>query len=194
MSRRDLFRWCGGRRCFWKVLLFTLWPLTLSMAQPGKLMHANTLANNSKSNQSRIWFYDGKWWAIAPHAQSNADYIWRHNAAVDTWIRTAAKLDSGALNRYDVILDVAAGDLAILRSHNTNTTFYRFTYNAGVWSLNTASLLASFSNADNNNPCSLIKAKNGDFWVFRIDGSRLQARRSGNGGTNWSGIINLKLG
>ncbi|MGH7496867.1 MAG: FlgD immunoglobulin-like domain containing protein [bacterium] len=174
----------------------TIWPLATSVAQPGARLHLNTLANNAKSNQSRVWLHDGKWWAIAPHTQSGFDFIWRYNATTGTWFRTVAQLDSGAFNRYDVVLDASTGELAVLRSHHTTTTFYRFTYTigTGVWTLAIARTQANFGNSDNGNPCTLVKAKNGEFWMFRIDTGRLQARKSSNGGANWSGTINIKTG
>ncbi len=173
-----------------KVLLF-MFPAA-GGAQSGALMHANTLANNAKSNQSRVWFYDGKWWAIAPHAQTKTDYIWRYNPANSIWTRTAAKLDSGAYNRYDAHLETAAGELAVLRSHSIDTKFYRFNYTAGDWVIIVEKTLANFGNLDNGNPCSLTKAKNGDFWIFRIDAGRLQVRKSNNGGAAWTGATTIK--
>jgi len=192
-TTKPLFRhW--GRNWLWQMALLTAWSFGVSTAQVGARLHNNSLANNAKSNQSRIWFHDGKWWTIATYKPSNTDYIWRYNAAGDSWIRTVTPLDSGKVNRYDVSLDAQTGELAVLRSHTTDTKFYRFTYSAGVWTVALAKSLSNFGNTDNGNPCTLVKAENGDYWIFRIKGNTLQTRQSSNSGATWSGSINVKTG
>ncbi len=174
-------------------LLLALSVFTAARAQEGAIMHAETEANNSKSNQSRVWFFDGKWWAIAMHEPSNAEYIWRYDGA-GVWTRTSTKLEKGSQNRYDAIMDSSSSELAILRSHTTQTKFSRYSYSAGNWVKIISISIANFGNSDNANPLSMAKAKNGDFWVFRVDSSKVQAKKSIDAGATWSSIINIKSG
>ncbi len=174
------------------ALAFLIMAASHAHAQTGALLHANTLANNTKSNQNKIWFHDNKWWTIAPDLSKNADYIWRYDGG-GVWTRTSAKLEKGAFNRYDVFMDSNIGELSIVRSHTTYAKFYRYTYSAGAWSLAVATPLFNFGNPDNNNPCSLTKAKNGEFWIFRVD-TTLEARRSADGGVTWQPKFTIKSG
>ncbi|MEK7728275.1 MAG: hypothetical protein AAB354_07650, partial [candidate division KSB1 bacterium] len=174
------------------ALAFITMATTPAHAQTGAVLNANTLANNPKSNQNRNWFHDGKWWTIAPDASKNADYIWRYDGG-GVWTRTSTKLEKGKFNRYDVFMDSNLGELSIIRSHTTYVKFYRYTYSAGAWSLAVATPLANFGNPDNNNPCSLTKAKNGEFWIFRVD-TTLEARRSADGGVTWQPKFTIKSG
>lgn len=165
---------------------------TPASAQTGAVLHANTLANNPKSNQNKSWFHDGKWWMIAPDVTKNADYIWRYDGG-GVWTRTSTKLEKGSLNRYDVFMDSAIGELSVLRSHTTYVKFFRYNYSGGSWSLAVSSVASNFGNPDNSNPVSLTKAKNGEFWIFRID-TTLQARRSTDGGATWRARTIIKTG
>lgn len=165
---------------------------TPAAAQTGAVLHATTLANNPKSNQNKSWFHDGKWWMIAPDVTKNADYIWRYDGG-GVWTRTGTKLEKGSFNRYDVFMDTALGELAVLRSHTTYVKFYRYNYSAGAWSLVLSTIVYNFGNPDNNNPVSMTKAKNGEFWIFRID-TTLQARRSTDGGVTWRAKTIIKTG
>ncbi len=175
------------------ALAFMTFTATPTPAQTGALLHANTLSNNPKSNQNKSWFHDGKWWAIAPDVTKNADYIWRYDGG-GVWTRTSTKLEKGSFNRYDVFMDSNSGELSIVRSHTTYVKFYRYTYSGGAWSLAVSTTLYNFGNPDNNNPCSLTKANNGEFWIFQILDSALVARRSTDGGATWIPKFTLKSG
>ncbi len=175
------------------LLVLVLGATNSAQAQTGALLHSSTLANNPKSNQNKVWFHDGKWWTIAPDASKNADYIWRHDGG-GLWTRMSTKLEKGSFNRYDIFMDSALGELAIVRSHTTYVKFYRYTYSAGVWSLAVSTVLYNFGNPDNNNPCTFTKAKNGEFWMFQILDSALVARRSIDGGATWLPKATIKAG
>lgn len=186
MFESSLPRWRGFRSTIVQALCVLVLVLTAqTFAQPGALMHANTLSNNRKSNQSKSWYHDGKWWAIAPDVTKNADYIWRYDGG-GVWTRMSNKLEKGSLNHYDVFMDSQTGELAVVRSHTKYTKFYRYLYNSGSWSLQLSTVLYNFGNPDNNNPCSLTKAKNGEFWVFQVLDSTVQARYSSDGGATWA--------
>lgn len=179
---------------WYATLLFSVMCVTLPAgAQVGSILHLDTEANNSKSNQNRIWHHDGKWWAIARYEPGNADYIWRYDGA-GVWTRTGTKLEKGVQNRYDVIMDSDIGELVIVRSHTTQIKFYRYSYNAGAWEKEEGATILNFGNADNVNPVTVAKAKNGEFWIFEVDTNKVQAVKSSDGGETWSGIILIKTG
>lgn len=168
------------------ALLFScLWSVTGVSAQPGALMHVNTMANSSKSNQSKVFYHDSKWWAIALDATNNRWYIWRYDGN-GVWARNKA-LDKSAQNRYDALLHEATGKLSLVRSHTNATRFWSLTYNpAGTWNTSFTVDIPLFGNIDNNHPLTLAQASNGDFWVFRIASGKLEAKKSSDGGLSWS--------
>jgi hypothetical protein len=67
-------------------------------------------------------------------------------------------------------------------------------YANGAWLEEMA--LAEVANFDDNgnNPVSLVRANNGDLWLFRINGSVLQGKLSTDNGATWSSTVTLKSG
>jgi len=155
-----------------------------AVAQPGAIMHANTVANSSKSNQNKTFYHGGKWWAIALDATNNRWYIWRYDGG-GVWVRNKS-LDKGTKNRYDSYLDTPTGNLGLLRSHTNTTKFWGLTYSAGTWNTAFSVTIPSFGNSDDANPLSFTSALNGELWVFRIHNGSLQAKKSSDGGVTWS--------
>lgn len=153
-------------------------------AQPGAVMHVNTVANSAKSNQSKTFYHGGKWWAIALDATNNRWYIWRYDGG-GVWVRNKA-LDKSVKNRYDLLLDSNLGHLGVLRSHTNAVKFWGLTYNTGTWNTAFSVSIPSFGNSDDGNPLSFTAAPNGDLWTFRIHNGTLQAKKSTDGGVTWS--------
>ncbi len=153
-------------------------------AQPGAVMHVNTVANSAKSNQSKTFYHGGKWWAIALDATNNRWYIWRYDGG-GVWARNKA-LDKSAKNRYDLLLDSNLGHLGVLRSHTNAAKFWGLTYNAGTWNTAFSVSIPGFGNSDDSNPLTFTAAPNGDLWAFRINNGTLQAKKSSDGGVTWS--------
>jgi hypothetical protein len=164
------------------------------MAQSGKLLSENTKKGYSKSNQSKVFFHDGKWWAMAYDTDQDQWYIWQY---VDTtW---AAKSPAGNISssaRPDVVLEAAANKLYILFAGSKASDFYRMTYSSGAWSIDAGfpKALSALGTGDSKNPASLGRAMNGELWIFRIKDKILSALRSTDNGSNWSGLITVKSG
>ncbi|MEK7728277.1 MAG: hypothetical protein AAB354_07660, partial [candidate division KSB1 bacterium] len=103
-------------------------------------------------------------------------------------------IQTGVNNLVDVVIDSVTDKLYIYFSRQTQPRFRRYSYVAGAWVKDAGFpvTLGGFQNADNNNPVSLVKAKNGYLWAFRIDNSKLQARYSTNDGATWQPAITIK--
>jgi hypothetical protein len=88
------------------------------------------------------------------------------------------------------------GKLYLFGSHQLNPQFFRFSYSGGTWRRDAGFpiWLPDFANVNRINPVSLVQAKNGDLWIFRIDANALQAKHSSDGGSTWSAKINIKTG
>lgn len=146
-----------------------------------------------KSNQSKVFFHDGQWWAIALNETNDRWQIWRYDGT--TWV-AVRDVQYGTLYYCDAVLNASANKLLVLGSHKATPFFRRFTYAAGTWNLDPGYpvTLADFAHADNTNPASLVRAKNGELWIFRIKNKKLETKRSTNGGYTWSAITTIKTG
>ncbi|MDZ7269160.1 MAG: T9SS type A sorting domain-containing protein [candidate division KSB1 bacterium] len=171
-----LLPFCGGR----------------SLAQTGAPLATTTTAEYKKSNQSKVFYHDGFWWALAFHEVQAAWYLWKYNGT--SWSRTN-KLEKSTSYLPDVVLNAAQNRLYLFFSHHTQPKLRRYTYSAGTWAIDSGfpkKTFTDFVNADHSNPVSMVQSKNGDLWIFRIDSNRLQAKRSSDAGVSWSNVITIK--
>jgi hypothetical protein len=161
----------------------------------GSAISPNSQTTFSKSNQSKVFFHDGTWWAIALEAVESDWYIWKFEAATSTW-NMATLVNTSSSYQIDAVLEAAANRLHLILSHKSKPKFQRLTYSNGTWSLDVGFpvSLNDFPNSDGLNPLSLVQAKNGELWLFRVAGNNLQAKRSTTGGATWSAAITLKSG
>ncbi|MDZ7311465.1 MAG: hypothetical protein ONB45_09305 [candidate division KSB1 bacterium] len=177
------------------ALLVSLgWSRTEAYGQTGASISPDTKSSYSKSNQGKVFFHDGKWWALAHYEPEKRWYIWKYSGG--SWSRITT-LNKSTTLKYDATLDAATGKLYIVGSHTTSPEFWRFTYSSSTetWVKDTGFYVnPGFVNTDGANPVSLVQAKNGDLWIFRIESNALQAKRSSDGGATWSAVINLKAG
>lgn len=163
-----------------------------SLAQTGATLATTTTAEYKKSNQSKVFFHGGFWWALAFHEGQATWYIWKYNGT--SWSRTN-KLEKSTSYLPDVVLDAAHGKLYVFSSHHTQPKLRRYTYSAGTWTIDPGfpkKIFTDFVNLDHSNPVSMTRAKNGDLWIFRVDSSRLQAKRSSDAGVTWGNVITIK--
>jgi len=175
-------------------VLFTfslLWPNRETRGQ-GAPISTDTKSLFLKSNQSKVFYHDGKWWAIAHRDSSGSWYIWKFNGGA--WA-SLIKLEKSSTLKYDAVVNATTDKLYVMGSHASAPEFRRFIYSSGSWSLDAGfPINPGFTNSDGNNPVSLVQAKNGDLWIFRIDSNKLQAKKSIDGGATWSAVIDVKTG
>ena len=164
------------------------------LTQSGAAVSASTQSGFLKSNQSKVFYYDSQWWTLACNQADGRWYIWRYNSGT-TWVKTI-NFTAGNSFHCDAVINPTNGKLYIFGSHKTTPNFWRFSYAGGTWKKDAGYpvALADFTNADQNNPVSLARAKNGEWWIFRIHHKILQARSSKNDGQTWSAIITAKTG
>ena len=158
----------------------------------GSAISALTTSDHKKSNQSKVFYHDGKWWAAAYDSVKASWFIWRFDNPA--WVKTKA-LQLGADNSLDLLMDSATNKLYVISSHPSLSRFRRFSYNAGNWILDPGFPVqfSGFINPNGNNPISLVKAKNGHLWLFRVNGvSKLQVKVSTNNGATWSANTNIR--
>jgi hypothetical protein len=166
---------------------------TEAFAQTGAAISTSTKSGYKKSNQSKVFYHDSQWWALAFYEPDGRWYIWRWQGT--TWVRTRA-VRLAVPNHWDAVLDSDTGKLYLFASRNSAPEFRRCSYAAGTWNLDNGYpvIVSGFTNQDLGNSVSLVRAKNGDFWLFRIVSNNLQARRSTDEGLTWSANITVKTG
>ncbi|MGH7598846.1 MAG: hypothetical protein ACREOI_21030, partial [bacterium] len=162
--------------------------------QSGASISAATKSGFLKSNQSKVFYHDSQWWALACDQADGRWYIWRYNSGA-TWVKTLV-VTPGIAFHCDAVINPNNGKLYIFGSHKSTPYFWRFSYLAGTWKKDAGYpvTVGNFANTDQNNPVSLVRAKNGEWWIFRIHNKILQARCSKDDGKLWSAITNIKSG
>ncbi|MDZ7360650.1 MAG: T9SS type A sorting domain-containing protein [candidate division KSB1 bacterium] len=184
-------RFFGIIFCGWLMILSAAMKVS---AQIGAPISANTKFGFKKSNQSKVFYHDSQWWALALNENNNRWEIWRYNGA--SWLATNLAVQNGNGFYCDAVLNTATGKLYLFSSHHTTSRFHRFSYLGGNWHRDAGYpvVISGFANPDQNNPGSLVRAKNGELWIFRIRNNILQAKRSTDEGLSWSNTINVKTG
>jgi len=180
---------------FWGIAILNLAPnLSAQIPQGGTPISATTKAGYKKSNQSKVFYHDSQWWTLALDESNDRWEIWRYNGT--NWITTNVAAQNGNAYRCDAMVNPATGKLYVFSSHNTSPRFHRFSYLGGTWQRDAGYpvIVSGFANPDGNNPVSLVQARNGDLWIFRINQSILQTKRSSDEGLSWSDTIHVKTG
>ena len=165
--------------------------LTSSFA--GNPISTSTTSGYLKSNQSKVFYHDTQWWAIAFDEPENKWHLWKFNGV--SWAKNTG-LDKGAAFTYDAVVNASANKIYLLAGHQTLSRFLRYSYVGGAWKIDAGfqADMNDFVAGDSDNPISLVQAKNGDLWIFRINANVLQAKRSSDGGMKWSKILPIKTG
>jgi len=163
-------------------------------AQTGAPISTVTKSGYKKSNQSKVFYHNSQWWTLALDESNDRWEIWRYNGT--NWLTTNVAAQNGNAFRCDAIVNPATGNLYVFSSHNTSPRFHRFSYLGGTWQRDAGYpvIVSGFANPDGNNPVSLVQARNGDLWIFRINQSILQTKRSSDEGLTWSDTIHVKTG
>jgi len=161
----------------------------------GSALSINTQSSFSKSNQSKVFYHDGKWWAIALLSGDSDWYIWQFEAGTGTW-NSVVLVHTSSSRRPDAVLDAANNRLYIFLSNSSKSEIKRYSYSSGAWMLDSGFpvSLSDFLDGGTTNPISMTQAKDGALWVFRMVGNKLEAKKSTNQGSTWSGIITIKTG
>ncbi|GEM_PF-1269913 len=156
-------------------------------------LSAVTKSGFKKSNQSKVFYHDTQWWAVAFDALENRWYIWKFTGTA--WVKSMG-MDKGAAFNYDVVVNASANKVYLFGAHKSLSKFRRYSYIGGAWKIDSDFPISfkDFVHVDANNPINLVQARNGDLWVFQIRAGVLQAKRSSDGGATWSGIIPVKTG
>ncbi|MGH7598982.1 MAG: hypothetical protein ACREOI_21720, partial [bacterium] len=165
-----------------------------AFAQTGKLLSDNTKKGFTKSNESKAFFHDGKWWAMAYAKQQKKWYLWQYDSKNDIWTINASAGNISSSTRPDLVLDAANDKLFIVFSTEETPEFYRLSYAGGTWSIDAGfpKLLSALFETDSKNPLSLVRAANGELWLFRIFANVLKGMRSTDNGNTWSAKFAIK--
>ena len=99
---------------------------------------ASTAPSGSKP-ESKLWFNDGRWWAVMWDSASPSFRIFRADAGATTWVNTGTAVDARGSSRSDALWDgthlyIASHSVASDSSHNTAgrvARLYRYAYNSG---------------------------------------------------------------
>ncbi|MGH7600892.1 MAG: hypothetical protein ACREOI_31425, partial [bacterium] len=149
-----------------------------------------TTKNFDRNNQGKMFYHGGFWWVTA---QAKADlqwYLWKFDGI--SWSQHLL-LHSSAKNRPDCVLHAASNRVYILLPGTSTTYLTRLSYSGGSWSINSGYPYAipGFEQGSDRG-INLVRATNGDLWVFMLTDSTLIAKYSTNSGENWSSTIAVK--
>ncbi|MGH7496865.1 MAG: T9SS type A sorting domain-containing protein [bacterium] len=174
--------------CLHAVLMFSVMCSALvAQAQVVGTPIAGTFEDFSKCNQSKTFFHGGFWWLVASSSLDGNWYLWKFNGLA--WTQ-GPLISEASKNRPDVWREPSNNKLYILLPGDNTTTLLRLTYSGGNWSVESG--YPKTVNEVQLDVMNLVRAKNGNLWVFWIADSILHAQRSGDEGETWSSIIAVK--
>jgi hypothetical protein len=162
-----------------------------SLPPAGALTDVNTAATLAKSNQSKLFYFQSAWWLVAFDANATDWFLWKFQDGV--WSRDL-KIETRSTARIDAVLETANNRLYYVSSHESATQFGRLLYSNGAWTQELALVDIENFGDGGGSPVSLTRANNGELWLFRLNGSALEAKLSTNNGATWSSTITLKSG
>lgn len=186
LARLRLF---GAAYIIFGLLLAT----SFLQAQTGVPLASTTTGEYRKSNQSKVFYYDGIWWAYGFHEAQAKWYLWKYTGI--PWTKTN-KQEETTNYTIDAVIDTVNNKLYTFASHQSKPRFRRYGYTGSGWVKELQrSNLQYFVHPNKPNPACLVQGKDGRLWVFRTDGSNnLQTMYSDNFGSTWSPAVTIKSG
>lgn len=99
-----------------------------------------------RQNESKVWWHDGRWWAILRSDGAAAYHIYRLDLGRQEWIDTGVAADDRQHARADVLWDSQSGKLYVASHYHTNSPgrrsadaewarLYRYSYSGGQYQL-----------------------------------------------------------
>jgi hypothetical protein len=148
--------------------------------------------NFHRNNQSKLFYHGDFWWVTAQAQDDSKWYLWKFDGW--NWTRTIP-IHSSTKVWPDCVLDAANNKVYIVLPGGSTTYIARFGFASGNWTLDSGYPYAipDFPQ-DSEYGINLVRANNGSFWVFRIAGATLLAKRSADGGQTWSATVTVKNG
>lgn len=146
----------------------------------------------SKPNQNKVFHHDGLWWVAARYVEDSDWYLWGFDNG--KWFRDAF-LHENSSARPDCHVERTADKLYVFVNHKSDPLFYRFSYVGRSWSVDEGYPvpMAAFT-ANDDDPVSMCRGKDGSIWLFRIENVEVQALVSLDDGMTWSVVLKLKEG
>ena len=96
-----------------------------------------------RQNESKVWWYDGRWWAILYYDGAAAYHIYYLELGAQEWIDTDVAADDRETTRADVLWDEQSGKLYVASHFMSESTgpsvdearLYRYSYSGGQYQL-----------------------------------------------------------
>jgi hypothetical protein len=129
-----------------------------------------------------------------------ANFIWgiADDVLRDLYVRGKYRdviLPMTVLRRLDAVLDSSSNRLYYVSSHQTTTQVGRLLYSGIGWTQDMAlTTVPGFGHGNSSHAVSMARANDGQLWLFRINGTALEAKVSTDDGHTWSATLVLKSG
>jgi FlgD Ig-like domain len=151
---------------------------------------AGTTKNFDRNNQSKMFYHDGVWWVVAQAKADQQWYLWKFDGI--NWSQHLL-IHSSAKSRPDCILLPSINQAYILLPGSGTTYITRLNYSGSAWTIDSGYpyTIANFAQSSDRG-INLVRASNGDLWVFMLTDSTLLAKYSTNAGQTWSSTITIK--
>lgn len=140
--------------------------------------------------QSKLWFNDGRWWAVMYSETSKSFNIFVLNWP-NTWQDTGTRIDERSRSRADALWDgthlyIASGIFTLYGADIPDGRLYRYSYNAQskTYTLDSG-FPAKTVMAGLSETLVLDKDSTGKLWVTFTQNNKVYINTSGDGGATW---------
>ena len=138
--------------------------------------------------QSKLWYNDGRWWAVMYHSGSSTWHIYKLSWP-SQWVDTGTVIDSRPTSRADVLWDDAAKKLyiaSLVRFSSTNQgQFSRYSYSAASQTYSLDSGFPAVMMTGSAETLAMDRDSTGQFWITYTQGSKVYVNRSTNSDSSW---------
>lgn len=164
-------------------------------AEPGVLVHRDAAYNPKRSfaptigkPQSKLWFNDGRWWAVMLDSGSTAFHIFALDAGTQAWKDTGTVVDSRLFARSDVLWDGAR--LYIITAgpadyHSHAVRLRRYTYHPAEQRYVLDPDFPVTLTDKGVKTVTLAKTADGALWIAYISNNRISVQRSDGDDQRW---------
>ena len=138
--------------------------------------------------QSKLWYNDGRWWAVMYHSGSSTWHIYKLNWP-SQWVDTGTVIDSRPTSRADVLWDDAAKKLyiaSLVRFSSTNQgQFSRYSYSSASQTYSLDSGFPAVMMTGSAETLAMDRDSTGQFWITYTQGSKVYVNRSTGSDNTW---------
>jgi hypothetical protein len=152
------------------------------------------LTPTSEKPQSKLWFNDGRWWAVLLNPAARAHHIYALNRAAQRWLDTGVSADNRPQTEADCLWDgrhlyIVSGGGGVSTGADLDARLYRYSYVGGTYRLDSGFPVTVRSGGAET--ITIDKDSTGALWVAYTQYSIVYVNLSRGADSSWGAPLPL---